>query len=235
MGASKPQSFALAFVQGRNINAADVIALLREVYADGIATRDEAEELIAFDHSLASATPGWRDFFAATVADHVLQRQEPAGFVDKGKAEWLVGALAHGRRIATVGGFAAVLRLIEIAPETPPVLAAYAIDQLRVAVIAGEGPAIGKRAHYSRMIDGEDVALLARILVAAGGDAGHAVSRAEAEALFDLHDAVAGGASDPAFDDLFFKAIANHLMSALSVKVAPRRDVLAPAATIAER
>jgi hypothetical protein len=235
MGASKPQSFALAFVQGRNINAADVIALLREVYADGIATRDEAEELIAFDHSLAASTAAWCEFFAATIADHVLKRREPADHMDKDKAEWLVGALSRGRRIATAGGFATVLRLIEIAAETPPMLAAYAIDQLRVALIAGDGPAIGRRAHYSRVIDAEDVTLLASTLSAAGGEAGRAVSRAEAEALFDLHDAVAGGANDAALDDLFFKAIANHLMSALNLDVAPRREALALTAPVADR
>jgi hypothetical protein len=235
MGLSKPQSFALAFVQGRNINAADVIALLREVYADGIATRGEAEELIAFDHSLSGATPTWCEFFSTTIADHVLQRHEPAGFVGREKAEWLLGALARGRRIATAGGFAAVLRLIETAPETPPVLAAYAIDQLRLAVIAGEGPAIGQRTHDSRMIDADDVAMLDRILAAAGGEAGIAVSRAEAEALFDLHDAVAGGSNDPRFEDLFFKAVASHLMSAMNAGVAPRRETLAPAAPVTDR
>jgi hypothetical protein len=232
MSISKSQSFALAFVRGKNINAADVIALLREVYADGIGTRDEADELISFDHSLASSTAGWCEFFAASIADHVLQRSEPAGWVDQDKADWLIGALARGRRIATPAGFATILRLLEIAPETPAVLAAYAIDQVRLALIAGDGPAIGKRAHYSRTVDAEDVAQLKRILVAAGGDAGHAVSRAEAEALFDLHDAVAGASNDPAFEDLFFNAIAQHLLSASNMEAGRRRALLGQDANV---
>jgi hypothetical protein len=227
MNASKPQSTVLALAHGRHINAADVIALLREIYADGIGTRDEADELIAFDHTLADATADWREFFADTIADYLLRRCEPAGIFDQPKAEWLVAVLSRGRRVATASGFAAVLRVLDEAPQAPPSLAAYAIDQLRVALIAGDGPAIGKRPHFSRTIDAEDVKLLARMLVAAGGEAGRPVSRAEAEALFDLHDAVAGAANDPSFDDLFFKAIAHHLLASVGQAIPALRDTLA--------
>jgi hypothetical protein len=116
--------------------------------------------------------------------------------------------------------------MLDVAPETPPAFAAYAIDQLRVALIAGDGPAIGKRVHFSRMIDGEDVKLLARMLIAAGGANGGPVSRVEAEALFDLHDAVAGAENDRDFDGLFFRAIAHHLFAAAGRTVPPRREAL---------
>jgi hypothetical protein len=226
MGASKRHTFELALAHGRNIDSADVIALLREVYAEGIGTRDEADELIAFDHTLGETTPDWREFFATTIADHLLQRCEPAASVDDKKAEWLISALSCGRRVATASGFAAVLRLLEVAPQSPSSLAAYAIDQLRVALIAGEGPALGKRPHFSRSIDADDVAMLARMLIAAGGVSGIPVSRMEAEALFDLHDAVAGGANDRSFDDLFFKAITQYLLTVAGVPVPGRREML---------
>ena len=226
MGASKRHTFELALAHGRNINSADVIALLREVYAEGIGTRDEADELIAFDHTLTETTPDWREFFATTIADHLLQRCEPAESVDDKKAEWLISALSHRRRVATASGFAAVLRLLEAAPQSPSSLAAYAIDQLRVALIAGEGPALGNRPHFSRTIDADNVAMLAHMLISAGGVAGVPVSRAEAETLFDLHDAVAGGANDRGFDDLFFKAIAHHLLGIAGVAVPARREML---------
>jgi hypothetical protein len=235
MGASKRHTFELALAHGRNIDSADVIALLREVYAEGIGTRDEADELIAFDHTLAETTPDWRVFFATTIADHLLQRSEPAATLDENKAEWLISALCRGRRVATASGFSAVMRLLEVAPQSPSFLAAYAIDQLRVAVIAGDGPALNKRPHFSRMVDAEDVAMLVRILLAAGGVSGVPVSRAEAEALFDLHDAVAGGANDPGFDDLFFKAIAHHLLAGVGVAVPARHEMLQSEPELARR
>lgn len=213
MAVSTSRSTASALTQGRNIDAADVIALLREVYADGIGTREEADELIAFDHTLGDSPTGWSEFFAATVADHVVQRSDPAGIIDDDNATWLIGAISHGRRIATSGGFGAVMRALELARETSPLLAAYAIGQVRFAIIAGTGPAIGARKHFSRVVDARDVVLLGRILELSGGAPARPVSRLEAEALFDLHDAVAGASNDPAFADLFFRAIASHLLA----------------------
>ena len=235
MGAAKRYTSELALARGKNVNSADVIALLREVYADGISTRDEADELISFDHTLTETPPDWREFFAETLTDHLLQRCDPVEQVDEAKAEWLIAALSRGRRVATASGFSAVMRVIEIAPKVPFMLAAYAIDQLRVALIAGDGPALGKRPHFSRMIDAGDVSMLAHMLTAASGIAGVPVSRAEAEVLFDLHDAVAGGANDPAFDELFFKAIANHLLAAVGVAVPMRNEMLKSDMGYAER
>ncbi len=235
MGGSQPDKVALALAQGRNIDTADVIALLGEVYSAGIGARAEAEALIAFDRSLADATAKWQQFFAETIADHVVHRREPRGTLDQEKAEWLTAALAPAGRIATAAGFEAVVRAIETAKEPPASLSAFALKQLNDTVIAGEGPAIGRRAHFSRVIDAEDVVLIARILHAAGGEAGHPVSRAEAEVLFDLHDATAASTNDPAFDDLFFKAIADHLAAAAGHAVAPRRELLAPDPRLAER
>ena len=234
MGSAQPDRVALALAAGKNIDAADVIALLREVYSEGIAQRDEAEALITFDRSLAEATPAWQQYFAETIADHVVHRQEPGGILDEQKACWLVSVLAPAGRVATAAGLEAVLRALELAREAHAALAAFAIEQLSTAIIAGEGPAIGRRAHFSRVIDAEDVVFIARILHAAGGEAGRPVSRAEAEALFDLHDAAADS-NNPAFDDLFFKAIANHLAAAAGHKVAPRSEVLAPDPRLAER
>lgn len=226
MGASKPQPGALALAGGKNVDVSDVIALLREVYADGIVTRDEAEELIAFDHSLPETSPAWREFFAEAIADHVVARSAPAGVVDRSKAGWLVEAISRRRRIATASGFAAVLRVIETAEQPTPALAAYAIDQIRLALIAGDGTAIGLRPHFSRMIDAHGVHLLSRVLTAAGGRFGDAVSRVEAEALFDLHDAVAAGANHAAFNVLFYRAIAHHLIAESGSAVLARREML---------
>lgn len=229
----KSGSAVLALAQGRNIDAADVIGLLREVHAGGITSREDAEALIAFDRSLRETTPAWGEFFAETLADHLLHRQEPAGTLDAAKVEWLIEQLAGHEPVATSAGFAAVMKLIEMS-EPPASLSAFAIAQLRVAIVLGEGPAIGRRPHFSRDVDAEDVVLLARILEAGGGAESRPVSRDEAEALFDLHDAAAEGNNHPSFDDLFFKAIANHLTAAAGHAVAPRREVLMPDPRVAE-
>src|SRR5690606_15472971 len=137
---------------------------------------------------------------------------------------WLIHSLSRGRHAATASGFAAVLRVIETARDVSPILAAYAVRQLRAVVMAG--PASGVRLNLNRTIGFETVALIRRILLGTAGRAERAVSREEAEALFDLHDLAASGTNDADFHDLFFKAIAHHLIACAGRSVPPRREVL---------
>jgi len=222
-----PQSAGLTRTGGRPIDSADVIALLQEVYADGIGTREEAEELIAFDLSLTEATPGWTEFFAASIADHLVRRQSPFEVVDTDKSAWLMGALRKGRHTVTASGFSVLLRLIESAQDVPPQLAAFAIRQVRSAVLASRRPASSVRLPFSRTIDSETAALVRRVVLGCAGFSTRPVTREEAEALFDLHDLTASGANDTDFDDLFFKAVAHHLIAETGHNVPSRGMALA--------
>jgi hypothetical protein len=227
MGSFEQHAAAMPASRGRQIHAADVIALLREVYADGIGTREEAEELIAFDYSLSAPTPGWSEFFAASVADHVTRRQAPLGIVDGEKAAWLIRALSRGRQSLTTGGLAALLRVLDTAQDVAPALPAFAIRQMRSIVMTGRGPASSVRLNFKRAVDLESAAQVRRILLGPAEQLSRPVSREEAEALFDLHDLAAGGDNDADFDDLFFKAIAHHLIAHGGGDVPPRGEALA--------
>jgi hypothetical protein len=135
-----------------------------------------------------------------------------------------------GQRAETAVEFEALIAAIEQSPIATPGLAAAALSQVRDGVITGEGPTIKGRIHFSRTIDAGDTALIARILLAGNG----AVSRAEAEALFDIHDAAFERADNGRFDDLFAKAIAHHVMAAAGRPVPPRAVALAPATALAD-
>jgi len=209
----------------KRIDASDVVSLLREVYPEGVRGRNEAEALIAFDREFKDPAPEWRGFMAEAVADHLLRRSEPTGIVTEEKADWLIRSIAPSGRIATRGGAEALIRTVEIAKEMPVSLAAFAIRELWREIIVGEGPAVAGRAHYSRELDARDVSLLRRILEA-GGKSGTPISAGEAEALFDLHDAVAGANNHASFDDLFFRAITNYMLNASGRETLPRAEAL---------
>jgi hypothetical protein len=147
----------------------------------------------------------------------------PDGVVKEAAGLRLLDRLAPHGRLPDAEAVGLLLRLIETASEVPPLLPTFLLQQLRDAIIAGEGPAIGARRHFSRTIDTEDVKLIRRVLEAGGKP----VSRGEAEALFDLHDAAAGGDNDPTFDDLFYGAITQHVLAASGHPVPPRREALA--------
>ncbi len=196
----------------KRIDASDVVSLLREVYPEGVRGRNEAEALIAFDREFSDPAPEWRGFMAEAVADHLLRRSQPLGAITMEKANWLIRAIAPTGRIATRGGFEALFRTIEQATEVPAALALFAIRALE------------KRALEDRRsaLDARDVLRLRRVLEAGKG----AVTVEEAEALFDLHDAVAERNNHPTFDDLIFRAITNYLLGASRRDALPRKEAL---------
>src|ERR1700679_3189413 len=105
--------------------------------------------------------------------------------------------------------------------------AAQALTVVRDGVITGEGPTARARVHFSRELDCDDAAWCARILTATAVDH-QPVSRAEAEALFEINDAAAERSDDGMFDDLLAKAVVHHAASASGLPVPPRTVALSP-------
>jgi hypothetical protein len=110
-------------------------------------------------------------------------------------------------------------------------IAAQALAIVRDGVITGEGPTTKGRIHFSRALDADDAAWCARILTAAAVEA-QPVSRAEAEALFEIDDAAAERSDDGVFDDLFAKAVVHHAASASGLPVPSRTVALSPGTAI---
>ena len=105
--------------------------------------------------------------------------------------------------------------------------AAHALTIVRDGVITGEGPTTKGRVHFSRALDADDAALCVRILTATAVDQ-QPVSRAEAEALFEINDAATERSDDGRFDDLLAKAVAHHAASVSGLPVPPRTVALSP-------
>ena len=105
--------------------------------------------------------------------------------------------------------------------------AASMLAIVRDGVITGEGPTTSGRVHFSRVLDADDVAWCARILTA--GSINEApISRAEAEALFEIDEAATERSDEGRFEDLLAKAIAHHAASASGLPVPPRSVALSP-------
>jgi hypothetical protein len=109
--------------------------------------------------------------------------------------------------------------------------AAHALVVVRDGVITGEGPTTRGRVHFSRALDAFDAAWCARILTADAVDH-QPVSRAEAEALFEINDAAAERSDDGRFDDLLAKAVVHHAASVSGLPVPSRSVALSPETAI---
>jgi hypothetical protein len=130
---------------------------------------------------------------------------------------------------------AAALKLPDAALEPSKIscrdTAAQALAVVRDGVITGEGPTTKGRVHFSRALDAFDAAWCARILTATAVD-DQPVSRAEAEALFEINDAAAERSDGGLFDDLLAKAVVHHAASASGLPVPPRTVALSPETAI---
>src|SRR5271167_85135 len=105
--------------------------------------------------------------------------------------------------------------------------AAHALTIVRDGVITGEGPTTKGRVHFSRALDAADADWCARILTATAVEH-QPVSRAEAEAMFEINDAATERSDDGLFDDLLAKAVVHHAASASGLPVPPRTVALSP-------
>ena len=105
--------------------------------------------------------------------------------------------------------------------------AAHALTIVRDGVITGEGPTTKGRVHFSRALDADDAAWCARILTASAVE-NQPVSRAEAEALFEINNAATERSDEGRFDDLLAKAVAHHAASVSGLPVPPRTVALSP-------
>jgi hypothetical protein len=109
--------------------------------------------------------------------------------------------------------------------------AALALTVVRDGVITGEGPTTRGRIHFSRALDADDAAWCARILTASAVEH-QPVSRAEAEALFEINDAATDRSDEGRFDDLLAKAVVHHAASVSGLAVPPRTVALSPETAI---
>lgn len=125
------------------------------------------------------------------------------------------------------GSLAALITTIESSPIATATDAAQALAFVRDGVITGEGPTTAGRVHFSRSLDAHDADWCARILTARAINES-AVSREEAQALFQIDEAAAERSDNGRFDDLFAKAIVHHAASASGLRVPSRAVALSP-------
>ena len=215
-----------------SIGHADIRTLRRVFYEDGIVSSDEAELLLKLNDACRVQHPDWADFFVEALTDYLVYQESPRGYLTSTNAHWLMDRLSHDGRIDSKTELELVINVLDKARWAPVSLVKFALEQVKHAVISGSGPLRnGKALEAGRITEGE-VDMLRRILYAFGGDGHVAVTRDEADILFDIDEAVRDGAPNPAWTDLFVKAIANVMMSASGYSVPSREEALRQEATL---
>src|SRR4051812_37491170 len=89
--------FVSKALEANRIRFGDLRRLQRDILPYRIATRHEAEMLLALDAKVERADRDWVEYLVPAVAQFVVWGLEPAGRIDQEKAEWLIDALARAR------------------------------------------------------------------------------------------------------------------------------------------
>lgn len=206
---------ALAAVgEGGYVNARDVALLRQNVFRDGVVSDVELDALFSLGERAPEGDAEWAQFFAEAAADFYLREEEPHGYLTDAEFETLKARVTRDGGHARALELGLLVRLLETAAATPPPMTDFVAEQIMASVRAKKG---GPR------VSAQDVVLLRRFVFAVGGAGNVAVTRREAELLFDISDMTAGAKNDPSWTEFFVRAIANHLMAHIGY-VAPTRD-----------
>jgi hypothetical protein len=217
------------------VRDSDVLKLRRLVYGkDGIAAAD-IEALFGINEIAQIQDPSWSGFFIEAVTDFMINELPPQGYVTAANAGWLIDRIGRDGRVDSATELELLVNVLDQARWVPESLARYALDQVKLAVIHGDGPLRAGKHLKAGQICADEVALLRRVLYAFGSDGNAAITRIEAEVLFDIEDATAGSVQAPEWQELFVKAIASVVMAASGYKVPSREEALRQEKWLASR
>jgi len=222
-------------VRRGSIKDVDVLRLRSTYHCDGVISADEAETLMRLNDACQVQDPAWSDFFIEAITDYVVNQAEPEGYITADGAKWLMGRLSKNGAIARKTELDLVVNVLDKARWSPVSLASFALEQVKRAAVEGDGPLRTGKTREKGTISEPEVELVRRILYAFGGDGSIAVTRREAEVLFDINDAIADPEANPAWTDLFVKAITNVVMAASGQAVPTREEALRRDAWLVDR
>jgi hypothetical protein len=217
----------LARIAGsRRITAEDALDIRRTIFGEMDITPIEAEALIALDEAAQERSPEWSMLFVEALTDFLVRQRQPAGYVDEAGADWLLSVISRDGQIRTDSELDLLVHILEAAERAPRRLTDFALAQVKQAVLHGQGP-LARSGRLQQGCMGEaEVELLRRILYACAGEGNVAVTRSEAEVLFDINDAVRDQPNHESWNDLFARAIGAAIMT-VSTYEAPSSDVAA--------
>lgn len=90
------RQFVTRVLRTKQITFRDVRSLQREILADGLSTREEAEALIALDQAVPQSDAAWAGYLVTLVVDFAVWGSRPTGYVDEETARWLAAWLSCG-------------------------------------------------------------------------------------------------------------------------------------------
>jgi len=230
MGTRMPVSMSAEMVQKAMANTRfredEINALRRKIFMDGKVCRVDLKVLFDIDEHRRDPDPAWTDLFCDAVLQHVLEEIPPQGYLSEDNARWLMEAVGERHDARTDTELEALTRIVEKATQVPPFFAAFVLRQVKNAAIYSDGHTRQGDRFIPGAVDEADLRFIQRVIWGAGAEGRLAVSREEAEALFDIADATNGAPNVSAWNDFFARAVGNYLVGATGREAPDRQQAL---------
>lgn len=198
------------------VSDAEVLAIRRIIYPDGIISLQEADWLFDLNAGVSEPTPAWTALFVEALTDYMVNQLPPQGHVAPENVDWLLAHIRKDGEVRRETELELLVNILEKSISAPDPLAVYTLGQVKAEVLR------------SNRLGAKEVQLMRRVLYAAGGQKNIAITRQEADVIYDIHDA-RPGEDDPEWLDLFAKVMLNHLMFASGFEPPSRELALQPA------
>lgn len=209
-----------------SIKDSDIARFRRVLYEDGIISAEEADLLFRLNAECAVKDPAWAALFVEGITDYVVFQELPQGYLTANNAKWLIERVSKNGNVGSRTELELIVNVLDKARWAPVSLVKFALDQVKRAVISGEGVLREARGVSAGRISDGEVDLLRRMLYAFGGDGHVSVTRDEADILFDIDEAIEDAEPNAAWTDLFVKAVANVIMATSGYAVPSREEAL---------
>ncbi|MGY6568271.1 MAG: hypothetical protein ACXIVE_04680 [Salinarimonas sp.] len=195
------------------ISEADVVTLRRHYFADNAISLREGEELFRIAAGIGDAGPrAWHDFFSEAITELLVHQVQPAGYLSQENARWFMDRIMEDGHVLLKTEFETLLKVMQQARRVPDCLAAFGLKLVADVVLTGEGESVTGERHAPGVVTKADVEALRRVLYVASSEGFGAVTRAEADVLFEIAHKTVDASNDPSFADLFARAIGNHVL-----------------------
>ncbi len=206
------------------ITGDDVRDLRMQFFGDHRIEKHEVEALLELDRRATEKCRTWQFLLTDAFVNYLVEQSPCGRDISVQEGEWFAACIAKDGVVDSPELFELLVTVMERAGNVPQKLERVALEQVSEAVLNNQGPVAALAEHDQQVICKSDVELIRRLLFSCGGDGGLAITRMEAEFLFNLNDKTISNQNDDAWSDLFVRAVGNHLMATLGDAV-PRRDV----------
>ena len=224
---TSPVDMAPLLKNADTITPRDVLEFRREVFRDGLVSKHEADALFMINDATDQQCQQWHEFFVEALTDFTVNQMEPRGFVSVENSEWLIRQISHDGQIKGANELEMLVKTIEKASDCPPKLVTFVLGEVARLVILGEGELLRGKKLTKGVIGQAEAEILRRVIYGVSSADNIAISKEEAQILFDLNDKTIEAENHPAWNELFVKAIANHLMVASGYQPPDRQTAFA--------